>query len=470
MVRIFPENNKFLGLIFSVLIFGSITGCSSLATKTDFYKPITKELHQNNFHAVVEKIEKAKTDKKFSHKNRFLYYLDAGLAYHYAKLYDSSNIRLTAAEEAADELFTKSISKAAASLLLNDNVLEYAGEDYEILYTNLIKAMNYLSLNMFDDAFVEIRRVNNKLNLLDQKYADAATRFQEMSEKDTANVGLTYTYEKVKFNNDAFARYLSMHIYAAEGLYDDAEIDLDWLHRAFKEQPHIYDFEIPEVSYYSQEKAILSVVALTGIAPYKDAFNLRIRTDKDLNLVQVLFTGEDGNESEYTHFALPVSADYYFKLAVPRLVDELSDVHEIRVFADDEPIGQLSLIEDISRVAHETYNAKKSLIYIRSFSRAIYKGLIANKMKKKADNGGLAGWLKKAAIDAGMDATENADLRSSFLLPGKIHVGDFEISPGTYNIRVDYLDKGGATIYTNYIDNVVVKKHDFNLAETIYLN
>lgn len=458
------------GLIALLLCCTLISGCGYLSTQKEFYKPIVAELHEGNYEAAVDKIEAAREKGKFKKKDRFLYFLDAGLAYHYALRYDVSNMKLTDAEKAGDELFTRSISRAAASLLLNDNILEYAGEDYEILYTNLFMALNYISLNMFDDAFVEIRRANEKLDLLEQKYADAAGRFQEESRNDSAEVEIEYKAKKVRFNNDAFARYLSMHIYAAEGLYDDARIDYNWLYRAFREQPHIYGFDAPEVLYYSENSAVLSVVALAGLSPVKEALNLRIRTDKDLDLVQVLYTDPKQQDNVYDHFPMPVSEDYYFKFSIPQIVPRPSFIDKIAVYADDRFLGYLQLIEDVGSVAKETFEAKKSLIYLRTIARAVVKGLAAHKAKEKSDDGNLGGWLKKALIDVGTDISENADLRCSRLLPGKIHVGDFELTPGTYNLKVKFLNEYDEIISRREIPDYKIIKSGLNLIEVFSLN
>lgn len=313
--------------------------CGSVATKKAFYDPITAELQDNNFDAAVQKIENAKADNKYAKKDRFLYYVDAGLAYHYASHFDVSNQKLTQAEDAADELFTKSISRAAASLMLNDNVLEYAGEDYEILYTNLIKTLNYIAKGDFDDAFVEIRRANEKLNLLEHKYGEVSQRFDKGSLDDTVKVDINYRAKKIRFNNDAFARYLSMHMYSTEGKMDDARIDYDLLRSAFLEQPHIYDFDVPDIKYFSEDKEILSVVAFAGLAPVKEALNLRLRTDKDLDLVQVLYTDPERKDSEYGHLPISVSEDFYFKFSIPQIVSRPSYISRIRVFVDSELIG-----------------------------------------------------------------------------------------------------------------------------------
>jgi len=445
-------------------------GCGSVATKKAFYDPIIAELRDDNFDTAVQKIEKAKADNKYAEKDRFLYYIDAGLANHYASRFDDSNLKLTQAEDAADELFTKSISKAAASLLLNDNILEYAGEDYEILYSNLIKALNYIAVDDFDGAFVEIRRANEKLNLLEQKYSDVSRRFEEGSLHDTVRVDIGYKAKRVRFNNDAFARYLSMHVYAAEGKMDDAKLDYDLLRSAFREQPHIYDFEVPDIKYFSEGKEILSVVALAGLAPVKEALNLRIRTDKDLDLVQVLYTDPWRKDSEYGHLPIPVSEDYYFKFSIPQIVPRPSYISRIRVFVDSELVGELRLLEDVGKVAEETFEAKKSLIYLRTVARAVAKGLAAHKAKKKADTGGLKGWLKKAAVDVATDVSENADLRCSRLLPGKIYVGDFEIEPGTYDLTVEFLDADGDLVSATDVYEYRVFKNALNLIEVFSLN
>jgi len=448
-----------------------ISGCGSVRTRTGFYDPITVDLKKGEYEAAVAGVEAAKESNKYQYKDRFVYYIDAGMANHFAGNFDSSNARLTLAESSADDLFTKSISRAATSMLLNDNVLEYAGEDYEILYTNIIMTLNYLMLGNYDDAFVEVRRANLKLDLLDQKYASAAEKLQRGSPDDTARIEVDYNVEKVRFHNDAFARYLSMHMYAADDNLDDARIDYDYLRDAFKSQPHVYNFEMPEVTYNPQgDGVILSVIGMVGLSPVKEAFDLRIRTDKDLDLVQVLYTDSENNESEYGHLPIDIGEDFYFKFSIPRIVERPSAVDRIRVFAGPQTIGELQLIEDVYRVAEETFRAKSSLIYIRSVLRAVSKGLSAHLLKKKADTGGFEGWLKKAAIDVATEISEGADLRCSRLLPGRIYVGDFELEPGVYDLRIEFLDYEDNLISVEELPGYQVRSRGLNIVRALTLN
>jgi hypothetical protein len=436
-----------------------------MRTQKAFYEPITQELRRNQYDSVIVRLEEAREANKYGEKDRLVYFLDAGFARYYAGQYAASTEKLNMADQAGEELYTRSISRAALSLLLNDNALEYAGEDYELLYANLFKALDFIAIDSFDAAFVEIRRANQKLDLLEQKYADAAQKLNEGQAKDSNSYKVNYEAKRIRFNNSAFGRYLSMHVYAADGKFDDARIDYDALQEAFVSQPHIYSFAPPDVSYASDSGSILSVVAMAGLAPVKEPINLRLRTDKQLNLVQILYTEPTGEETQFGQLPMPISEDFYFKFAIPTLVAQPSAVTRIEVSANGKPIGSLGLLEDVGSVARETFEAKKSLIYLRTIARALAKGLSTYKLKKNVDSGGLGGWLKKAAIDVGTDLTENADLRCARLLPGKIYVGDFSLPPGKYDLSIAFYDATNSLVRRAEIPGYVVLEKGLNMIQ-----
>ncbi len=437
-------------------------------TRTQFYEPIRADLYEGNYAAAVAAIEKARTENKYAGKDRFLYYLDAGLAYHYAREYDSSIVRLSSAEQTNDDLYAKSISQGALSLLLNDNAIEYRGEDYEVLYTNLFKALNYLELDDFEAAFVEIRRANLKLQQLEQKHFEEARFLRNQLNTDSAKVKIPLEDKQIRFSNSAFARYLSMHMYAATGNYDDAAIDERLLREAFLTQPQIYGFEPPEVQYQS-DKAIISVVALAGSAPVKRDFKLRLRTDKQLDIVQILIDGTGEDDQVYWQFPADVNADYYFKFAIPELKETPSEVASIGVWSNGRRLGHLQLIEDIGAVSRDVFEARKTLIFVKTLARALAKGLATHELKEEVKDDGIGGWLLKAAVDVTSDITENADLRCSYLLPGKIYVGDFEVEPGTYDLEILFFDENNKLVSSTNVTGFEVTGGNFNLAEAFTL-
>lgn len=147
------------------MVFSLSTSCASMRKLKKHYAKTDKAILKNNYLEAAALVE-AEKDNSYKKRDRVLYYLNLGMLYHFAGMYEKSNKLLTIAEYAIEELFTKSISKAATSLLLNDTVLDYSGEDYEDIYINVFKALNYLSLESFDEAFVEVRRIKDRKSVV----------------------------------------------------------------------------------------------------------------------------------------------------------------------------------------------------------------------------------------------------------------------------------------------------------------
>lgn len=77
----------------------------------------------------------------------------------YAGEYAESNRLLQDAELEIDDRYTRSVSRAAASLLTNDRVLAYRPPRVERLMVHYFGALNYLSLGDPEEAAVEARRL-----------------------------------------------------------------------------------------------------------------------------------------------------------------------------------------------------------------------------------------------------------------------------------------------------------------------
>ena len=161
---------------------------------------------------------------------------------------------------------------------MNDTVVDYSGEVFEDIYTNIFMALNYIHLGDIEGAFVEIRRFDNKLRAASAKYSDMISQANKESD---SNGGETVEVPDMEFHNSALARYLSMILYRSRGQMDAAAIDKKYLDSAFASQPHLYDFSSP--SSLAQEldapegKVRLNVLAFSGKAPVKVAafFHLR---------------------------------------------------------------------------------------------------------------------------------------------------------------------------------------------------
>jgi uncharacterized protein len=447
-------------IIISVVLV--LSGCASLATKTSHYRGTQELIAKRDISAVIRKLE-TKKSRNYAKKDRVLQYLDLGLLYHYQGDYEKSNLLLEKAEQAMEELYTKSVSKAAISVLLNDNALDYFGEDYEDIYINVFKALNYLHQDNFDAAFVEIRRINLKLSVLEDKHGKMAAGISSSGEvKGSVQTG------KNRYISSAVGSYLSMLIYRHEGKTDDAAIDLARVRDAFDTQPEIYNFPPPALpdSLLQTKGPFLNVISLVGTSPYKRSRELHISTKGDFLTVATL-----DEELDITPIFWPgLDPDLYFKFSLPRIINDPSVVDRVIVRINGEP-HELQMLEDIGRVAVQTFRVREPVILLKSISRSIAKGVAAgfakDEMQKK--NPGITGALMSLATDALVFASENADLRTSRFFPNAVLVADIPLSPGEYDITVEYYDALGYLLYQDNKGKVTVSPDSFNFLQSWHL-
>ncbi len=465
----FPKN-KMRNIIVVVLIF--TISCASIQTEKSHFRAIENDVFSRNYAAAVLRLESSK-DKFYTKKDRVVYYLDLGMILHFAKEHERSNRMLSEAERGIAELYTKSISRAASSLFLNDNVLEYAGEDYEDIYLNIFKALNYLALNKFDDSFVEIRKINEKLSLLEQKYIKLADRYNTSKNKKKR-----FSAGKNKFHNSALSRYLSLLLYRFEGKIDDAHIDKKKIDEVWQLQSHTYNFPKPNLeSYFSKSaKVKVNFISFVGRAPDKKAQTLHIHTEKDLLIISN--SKENQNYKQNLQMIdtinwLGMPAGYHFKFQLPVLKPRFSKVGKIKIIVDDKYKTELQLLENIGKVATETYETRKPLIYLKTITRSVIKGLASQKGKEKLTqkiNNPLLGLAARLATDVAVNLTENADLRISRFFPAKALIGEIALDAGIHYFRIEYYSKNNQLLFVDDLGEVEISSKKANIFESYYLN
>lgn len=470
VVRNFISNLVLLSVL--GLIFGA---CSATHTLTQDPKLIQMAAN-GNFHEASAAIQKLHDEKKYKDKDRVLYYLNQGMLQHYLGNYEESNNLLTTAERAMEDLYTKSISRAGASLLLNDNVLEYDGEDYEDIYLNVFKALNYLHLGDIDDAFVEINRVDYKLRQLTDKYVSVKKQYETSAKAQKKGTPPNAELGTIKFHNSVLARYLSMLLYLSDNRPDNAEIDRKKIGEAWMTQPKIYSHPMPSLDGQNNpEKSNLQIIAFTGLSPIKKKSDYYITTLP--NALNVTST-----EPEPFFATVPwigMEPNYHFKFSLPYMAPNKTLVRKVVVKIDGQYAGELQLLENMEAVAMSTFAVKAPLIYFKTLSRTIIKGVIAAETKKEMDkkyiekgedpNADLGNVLAKIAIDAAVDMSESADLRTSMFFPGYASVGNFNVQPGSHEVKIDFIDAYGHVLSSELYSDIIIDRNNPFLIETYYL-
>lgn len=429
-----------------------IASCSSTPDNTVVYSRL-----QHGGYAEARDVLEISKDALYTNRDQVLYDLDSGILSHYAGDWNHSNSRLSDGERLIEYYYAKSVSQSIMSWIENDTYLDYDGDDYEDIYTNLFMALNYIHLDQIEDAFVEIRRFDNKQKALATRYTAELEKARNELRNQGASSGTSYMSSRLAFNNSALARYISMLLYRSRGSADDARIDYDQLQLAFQSQQQLYPFDIPdsiadELSVPAG-KARLNFLGFTGMAPLKFENVLRVQNDFGT----------------------------YFKLALPFMMPRGSQIKAIDVTVTGETgvtyKTTLERLESIENIAMDTFSQKQSLIYGRTFIRALSKSVAtdlsysaADRFEKK-DNSDMALLFRVIGVASQVhtEVSERADVRTTQYLPAYAQVGGLTVEPGTYSVRVDFVNAKGNIVSTEVFNGVKVSENKLNLVEAVCL-
>ncbi|MBU4414646.1 MAG: hypothetical protein KJ976_06030 [Proteobacteria bacterium] len=392
-----------------------------------------------------------KKNKAFDKLNAVIYYLDEGILAHFACRYSESNQSLAKAESIMDKLHTKSISKHITSFIINDNTIPYRGEDFESALVNLFMAMNYVGLGSLEDALVEARKVDNKLNILNARY-----------EYDKKNV----------YREDAFIRFLMGVLYEAEGEINDAYI-------SYRKAKDIYKNDYSKNYGVSSPVFLIeNLLTLSQELDFHEEFRdiqneyndvLFINPIEKKSLAEIFFIHYNGlgPVKVEAFFPVPMPDNYVVKIAYPELKKRRYRISKSKIYLENlstscSYIFETELMEDIASIAVMNLKNRINRIKAKAIVRATTKYLAAKQAHKvaKRQGGEMLELLAKAATQAASWASEQVDVRHWRLLPAEIRVGRMLIPPGEYKGRIDFVDPNRTVVISKQIQNFTITKRE----------
>jgi len=427
----FRIKTVFLTLVLCIVILSS---CGSYYTKNikfnDYYKK-----------ADFEKAEQLLVkDKKGPKRNtKLIYFLNRGVIAQALGKYTESNDFFEQAYILGED-YRKNIGSETLALLSNPMVTDYKGEDFELLMLHYFKSLNFVFLNNYDNALVEARRINNKLNELSDKYL-----------------------KNNRYKNDAFAHYLMGILFESSGEYNNAFISYRNAYNCYNDEyVKLFGFSAPP----SLQKDLLRTAYKTGFNDqvnfYEKEFNLKYEKITDtLNDVVflwnnglspvkeewsinfVLVQGADGimtfvNEEYGLSFPFPMDNKEgtgglgdlkILRVAFPKYVERvpLFNAGSVKINND---VYNMELVQNINAIAFKSLEDRM----LREFSTA----LMRLALKKAAE---LA--LRSQSQDAGaalgiLNAiTEKADTRNWQTLPHSIYLTRFRLPTGQHTLNFE---------------------------------
>lgn len=411
------------------------------STHQELYPKVESLARQGQYDQAVKLIEK--NAKEYGERNRVLFDMDRGVLLHYAGHYKESNAAFADAERKADDLYTESVSGNVGAFLTNDNTLPYPGEDFEVVQINLYRALNYVMLGQVDEALVEARKVNLKLEQINQRY-----------DADKKNV----------YKEDAFARMLAGILYEMGGTRDDLNdayisdrlaaesYKNDFLRRYKVPAPDpLKNNLIATAGFMGPEEVQSAEKRFPGVDPPSLA-----EKQRKGQIYVIHFAGKSPVKVEDAIRAI-MPDGHRIKIAFPRYKPSFYTITGSRVRVGGLPPVTLEPAQPLGAIAMENLENRKGRIAAKAIARATTKYLATKALERQA--GKRSDGARLFAFVAGsvyQEVSEQADLRSWRTLPDRVLIAQVLVDPGTYPVAVDLTARGGAVVGTRDLGTVEI--------------
>lgn len=432
-------------------------------------------------------------DRGVAPGDELLRQLQLGVVLHHAGRYGESNAAFEWAEREADDRYTRSVSRALGSLLVNDRVLRFVPTRPEMAMIPAYRMLNYLALGQGDEAVVEARKADAYLQHLDDAKGDPCV-------------------------GEGMVRWLTGMVHGAAGSPQDALVSLRLAERSFAScegrdfaMPADLGHDLANAARAAGDFALAdSAVARYGIPPaapgpgsgelvvvvgdgwvahrMESALHVAIPEedverwrdgDEDdesttelvgrvsarvaASMTERAAWGQTWEDNPAVQAAVIAGDGYVMRLAwaVPRL--EANSADHLRLVvgdsaADGGPVEAVpALAGDLSAGMVRAMEAQRPAMIARLVARGVAKFAASRKIEEEAEEESrFLGWLANAITGAASLATERADTRSWSLLPDRVSVARVALPVGEHAVRLEVLSADGTAVRTIDLGRVTV--------------
>jgi uncharacterized protein len=433
-VRRFFIIKRFSRAILYLILFTALSGCAAFSNYTKNTETARISISQGNFQQAL----KVFPESSAKGGDEILIRMERGTLLQATGDYKESSkefelaASLIADEENKAVISASKTASQAASLLVNEKMIPYEGQDFEKVMVHTLDALNYLMMGNTEDARVEIRnsyRIQQELYNTHYKDIEKARRdSQVVNYEDSFKGSGSDSYNRMKQTassvvsvyQNAFAYYISSLVYELSGEEDEAYIDLKKallsapdcsavqkdLIRMSRDLGYRDDLDRWQNQFgknvpLSKDSIDIFVVFELGLAPYRDEFKL-VLPIPSVGLMSVAVP-------VYAYVPSSVSGGY---------VTSNSRTEETSMVSDTDAIASRNLLDD-----YPILLAKQAL-------RAAIKGTATRQAGQQYGQ-----WAQLAAGVASA-ITEQADLRTWSTLPKQLHIARLFVPRGTGELSI----------------------------------
>jgi hypothetical protein len=416
-----------------------LSGC---ATYYNRHQAFQEDWQAADYPAAIVQLDK--DVKKVPERDRLLFLLEKASTLRALDSLEASNQAYEEAFLISEDLRT-SIAEGALSLVSNPMMRPFLGEDWELLQLHYFKALNHIELGRLNDALVEARRINIRLNEL----ADERGRKRRYREDAFAWLLVGQLFDAAGDANSAFVSYRNaLEIY--DGAYLEhmklkvpAQLEEDLLRTArqsgLASEYTLYRERFGRQATLRQDGAG-TVIALwnNGLVPVKDEWSLDFIFTRNASGfffvnselgVSVPFSGSDDQAARLSDLRI-------VRVALPRLATRKSVWQRAVLEVDDQQVPMVE-VQDLERLAEVELEDRQLKDLGEALLRLALKQSAEQALREQNP------WL---GFLAGMfnASTEKADTRSWQTLPAHIHYARLDLPAGNHTLEFKQESASGA--------------------------
>jgi uncharacterized protein len=394
------------GILLSVAFLATSCAGYTRATKAGF------DAYSNRDFTAAETVYTPGAEQ--DSKDQLVYVFDRGTVRYTAGNYEQSIKDFLLADKLSEIKDYTAIGTEAASIFVNDQILQYKGEEFEHVLASMYVALNFAALKKDEEAAVAARMVNRKL----ERLRDEAKRTYQLN---------------------AFAQYLAGLVRERQGNWNFAYVDYKKTHQLV---PHFSRIRTDLI------KGALWSDSSSDLHKWKKTLGV---TEEEILEAKKEFKKTGGIVLLYQNGFGPEKVPHRSWHELPEYRARYNKHKAARLLIDGEEVARTEVLYDVEKVAMENLNQKYALYVAKRIAGVVGREVLGHELDKQKE--GL-GTLVKIA----MTVASQADLRAWSTLPRDFQVARVQRPPGKYKVSLKLEDIYGTLSEEKDLGEVEIKK------------
>jgi hypothetical protein len=338
-------------------------------------------------------------NRKVESRNRSQHLLDKAMLLRMQGQFEASNAAFEKAKALIGKLDAISLAEQAAAVSINDSLRSYLPPPFERILIHCFSAINYLQLQQYDEARVEILQMDELLKQEDEirlpfaRYLSGLV-FELNQEPDNAMIAYRKAYRAYQSDNSVIPLMLQEDLLRLSDY-----LGLSEEHKKFAETFALQDW--PGQQQVNQQARAIAFV-FNGLIPRKHSLEINVQSPADGQLHRI-------------------STPFYEHRAVRVYNAELSA---------ESTSASSQILDELDKHARAALEQEMPAIIARTIARVSIKNKVVDETR---DNSPLLSF----ALNVATFLSEQADTRAWNTLPQQILVIRLNLPAGSHDLKLD---------------------------------